>query len=301
MWRFRHRSEAYCNATSTERVDLNILKMVPQNLLSRTTGRLVRIRFPQPLGMASCWAFARAAGIDLAEAEKPLSNYRTIEDLFTRKLAAGRRTVESSFVSPADGYLVRSGQPKNADLAVQVKGIDYSLKELVFGKGNSAQDFSALWYATVYLAPHNYHRVHASTNGSLTEIRHIPGRLWPVNQRYVSFVPQLFCENERLTFTQDLGTGQKLYTVMVGALNVGRITTPFLPDFATNSCSKDRETIQAINPPRPIKVGDELGTFMLGSTVVLVLSGRDKGKRNLVETESIRPILMGQTLESSQS
>jgi hypothetical protein len=102
-------------------------------------------------------------------------------------------------VSPADGMLVKS-LPIQDGRAIQAKGISYSAESLVFGDQKSPSDFNPAWFQTVYLAPHNYHRVHSPVAGKLTAIRHIPGKLWPVNEQFVGLIPQLFTTNERLVF-----------------------------------------------------------------------------------------------------
>ena len=138
--------------------------------------------------------------------------------------------------------------------------MDYALQELAFGRFDSCDSEELSSFATIDLAPHNYHRVHSPVGGVIRKIRYIPGELWPVNEPFVRFMPRLFNRNERLSFEIRLPNGGVVHAVMVGALNVGNLA-PISKAFIQPE--KDVEI--------EIKSGDELGTFMLGSTVVLVL------------------------------
>jgi phosphatidylserine decarboxylase len=163
------------------------------------------------------------------------------------------------------------GGAAHGQFAVQVKGLHYFLPELVAQE--SAQDLS--WFSTIYLAPHNYHRVHSPISGRLKTITHVSGELWPVNAPFVQIVPQLFVKNERLIFEIEMNPGELCYLVMVGALNVGRIESPFWSDLTTNELHNMHwfsSQTKSKDCNEEIKIGDELGTFMLGSTVVLVLN-----------------------------
>ena len=273
------------------------LRILPQNLLSLAVGALVRTRLPAFVAKPANKLFVKAFGINMAEAEKPLASYRTVEDVFTRKLQPGSRKIAEGFVSPADGLIVKS-EAVHVGRAIQAKGMTYSLSELVFGAHESPRDFDPSWFTTVYLAPHNYHRVHTPCAATAINLRYIPGRLWPVNGPAVRAIPGLFCRNERLVFDLLPKQGGRLWVVMVGALNVGRIVTPLKPDFASNSSfrlldSSDAKE-HAINAA--LNAGDEIGTFMLGSTVVLVLD-REAAKNLAPKALSgQRNVRMGESL-----
>ncbi len=135
--------------------------------------------------------------------------------MFSPRVKAGMRSVQGKYASPADGTLVRS-VPLIANRCLQVKGIEYNAAELA---GGQERDWA--WATTVYLAPHNYHRVHAPFSGRLRQVRYIPGTLWPVNERFVSLVPQLFVKNERLVFEFELEHGAQAAVVMVVHLTWG--------------------------------------------------------------------------------
>ncbi len=278
-----------------------LLHVVPKNLLSFGVGALVRLRVPGAAGRSLVGKFASAFNINMGEAEHPVGAYATIEDLFTRKLKPGARTPVPPVGSPADGMLARSAACENGT-ALQCKGFTYSLKELVFGptEDPEREKLDLAWQQTVYLAPHNYHRVHAPFSGKVTAIRYLPGELWPVNVPFVLRIPRLFARNERLVFDFEPDFGGRAFVVMVGALNVGRMVTPLLPGFVSNAISRQwggaRAVVQRFSPGTSVGIGDELGTFMLGSTVVIAYDRTALARIKLVPNEENRPILMGQPL-----
>lgn len=274
--------------------------LLPKNAISWVTGTLARVRSPRPLVAWMRRVFAGWFKLNMAEAELGIDDYASVEDLFTRRLKPGLRPLTGKVCSPADGYLARSA-PANDGQGVQAKGLDYDLSEFVYGRQDVRADFEAAWYQTVYLAPHNYHRVHAPFAGKLTAIRYLPGQLWPVNVPFVARISRLFARNERLSFEFELAAGGRAFAVMVGAFNVGRMTTPLAPELVTNDLSRQlgaSPRVTTFEPPRVVAQGDELGTFMLGSTVILVY---DKAALQglgipLVQAEGNAPILMGHSL-----
>jgi len=276
---------------------IQVLALLPKNLISYVFGWVARLRLPRPFSTWACRAFAAVFGIYLAEAEKPLAAYRTIEELFTRRLRPGSRPISSGLCSPADGFLARS-EAANAGTALQIKGYEFSLNQLMFDATNYPVDL--VWYTTVYLAPHNYHRVHAPVNGSLEAVAYFPGELWPVNKYFVTRLPRLFVRNERVVFEIALTGGGRLYLAMVGALNVGRITVSALPDFVSNSVQRQlgkATKFRHVFPrPLPLAAGEELGVFMLGSTVVLAFDDIAVKRFRLVQSYENQPILLGRVL-----
>lgn len=276
-----------------------IFRFIPKNLISLIVGWLVRLRLPQPFSGWFVRGFIRIFGLDLSEAELLVSEFSTIEEVFTRRLKAGSRPLSSPVCSPADGFLAISA-PAEKELAIQAKGKSYNLIELVFDRDpKRANDFVPDWYQTIYLAPHNYHRVHAPFSGSVERVRYVPGELWPVNSVFVSRVVNLFNRNERLVFDFRLSKGGRAYVVMVGATNVGRMLTPLVPELVTNSVMRQLTpllTTYEFPTPRCIEIGDELGTFMLGSTVIIVYDKLATAGLSFSQSTEKRPILMGQPL-----
>lgn len=275
------------------------LCLVPKNFLSWLVGAVARMELPHPFSLWINQAFIKVFGIDMEEAEHEVRAYTSVEDVFTRKLKADVRPIVGPICSPADGFLALS-KKANAEMAVQVKGMTYNLAELVLGEMAEppAGVMQLGWFTTVYLAPHNYHRVHSPVAGKLTKIRYLPGELWPVNGPAVKRIPRLFNRNERLVFDIEADSGGKVYVVMVGALNVGRIVTPHW-DVVTNAFSRQlgaRPAIKKFEAKKDILIGEELGTFQLGSTVVIVYDDEFLQHNTVKAAEGNRPILMGQTL-----
>jgi phosphatidylserine decarboxylase len=268
------------------------LKLVPQNMVSYGVGKITRIELPAPAQFVVNKTFSKVFNIDLSEAEHPLEHYKSVEEVFCRRLKEGSRDIAGTLISPADGTLERSS-PVKERRALQAKGLEYSLAELVFGNETSPESFK--WFTTVYLAPHNYHRVHAPVAGTIKKLRYIPGELWPVNKPYVARLPRLFCRNERLVFDIETGHGT-VHVVMVGAFNVGRMVTPFLPDFATNDYHSSGAFDVTLSKSQAVAAGDELGTFMLGSTVVLVFDEKATDHFKPRSVENRQSIKMGESL-----
>jgi len=300
------------------------LGILPRNAVSLATGWLARLQLPAPLQRLANSLFVHIFRLNMGEAQMAdPGSYASIEDLFIRHLRPGLRPARSRYVSPADGYLAWSA-PLRHGAAIQAKGIDYDPAELVWGSDSvlhATQSANFKWFTTVYLAPHNYHRVHAPVSGLIQTVRHIPGDLWPVNEPFVRFFPDLFLRNERLVFdialTPDIEgrkphpeeEGMMAHVVMVGAFNVGRMTTHLLPGFSTNSAivwpQVQRSWSLNGNPEAghlaaggmmKVNAGDELGAFLLGSTVVIVLNDVATKFLKPVQAAGNRPILMGQSL-----
>lgn len=273
-------------------------KLYPQNFFSFLLGALVRVKIPFISPLLNK-LFVLVFRINMEEAEKSIEDYGTIEDVFTRALKPDARSAFGELTSPADGTWSQAGALENGS-AIQAKGLYYDPIELVYGPshdliGAEPPKFSS--FATIYLAPHNYHRVHSPVGGTLERIRYIPGELWPVNEPFVKWLPKLFTRNERLIFDIALEGGGKVHAVMVGALNVGRMVSPFLEGFASNDYFNDaRAKLFEMDEKVSLKPGDELGTFMLGSTVVLVFDDLAEKKLPSLNFKGKSPIKMGESL-----
>lgn len=280
----------------------NWIFYIPRAVLSRIVGFLCEIRFMAPLSTLILRLFVKFAGIDMIESDKPLKKMQSIQDVFTRKLREGARPVGEGVCAPADGQLTLA-EAVGAGQATQVKGLTYSLNELCFAAENrlhapSKAEF--FWQFTVYLAPHNYHRVHSPVTGKLQRVRYIPGERWPVNQKFVSLVPGLFVKNERAVFEIEMSPHLKAYVVMVAALNVGKIQSRFWPtmEIEAKACSLAGTTTSKLLGVE-VKTGDELGVFALGSTVVTVFE-RSEPDVNLTwqEFQQPYPVRMGESISA---
>jgi phosphatidylserine decarboxylase len=237
--------------------------LIPQRLVCRTVyhaARSTQAWLARPL---THW-FAGRFGIDLAEAERSrIDDYDSLNALFTRALAPGTRPIASgsdAVVAPADGRLTQCGRLRGHTL-IQAKGFDYSLPGLV---GEPVTDgFRDGSFATIYLAPHNYHRVHLPVAGELRQTRYIPGARFSVNTATAAGVPNLFSRNERAVLTIDTGSFA-YYVVMVGALNVSSISTVTRGEIPSGRAGCWSEA-----SPTVFATGAEIGRFNMGSTVVL--------------------------------
>ena len=239
--------------------------------LSRLLGRLADLEPPRPLLAAAIRAYARAFGVDLAEAALPPDAFPSFDAFFTRRLREGARPVdrtEGVLVSPSDSRLAAIGRVP-ADLRLeQVKGETYAIEALL-GSREAAATFSGGHAATLYLSPAMYHRVHSPVDGLVRAWRYVPGRLFPVNAAGVRSIPGLFARNERVAVFCDSEAHGKVAVVLVGAANVGRMSLAFAP-LVTNRGGKGVREEPA--SPVPLARGSDLGAFNRGSTVVLLVA-----------------------------
>jgi phosphatidylserine decarboxylase len=267
------------------------VSLVSSPALSRATGHLADLRLPPLVLRPLLRLYVRAFGVDLGEAAEPLESFATFNAFFTRPLREGSRPVASGegvVVSPCDSRLSAIGPAPPDGRLEQVKGSTYSIEALL-GSAEDAAPFPRGAHATLYLSPSMYHRVHSPVDGRVVAWRHVPGRLFPVNGAGVRSVPGLFTRNERVAVFVDTEAHGPVAVVLVGAANVGRISLAFA-DLVTN---RGRPAGRVV-PPEPVVVrrGDEIGTFNLGSTVVLLLA--DPGLAPAAGAGSL--VRMGQAL-----
>ena len=242
-----------------------IQQFVPQQKLSRAAGRLASSRHPL-VKKAFIRSFAKAYGVSLDEYERQSFNaYESFNDFFTRELKDEARPIDATdngIVSPADGVISQLGQIEEAKL-LQAKGRYYEIGQLL-ANTDDGDYFADGSFATVYLAPSNYHRVHMPFAGTLTTTRYVPGTLFSVNNSTAANVPDLFARNERLVCMFDTEYG-KAAVVMVGAMIVAGIET-----VATGKITRTKD-IQEQQYDMKLEKGDELGRFYLGSTAIVIL------------------------------
>ncbi|WP_027330362.1 archaetidylserine decarboxylase [Marinimicrobium agarilyticum] len=273
--------------------------ITPQHSLSRAAGWLANQRTEWIKNRFIEW-FIERYGVDMSEAleENPRA-YRCFNEFFTRALKPDARpidTTEGSIVCPADGSVSQLGRIEEGRI-FQAKGQMYTTRELLGGSEALAAEFDQGHFATIYLSPKDYHRVHMPYEGQLRTTVAVPGELFSVNNATARQVPRLFSRNERLVtiFDTDLGP---MAVVLVGAMIVAGIETVWGGEVAPI-----RRKVQTLDfrPKSPITLnkGEEMGRFKLGSTAI-VLFGRNK-----VNWESAfqagSPTWMGQKLGVRQS
>ena len=271
-----------------ERAVLAALRGVPKNALSRLVGGLTRARAPRPVRLAAMRAFAARYGIDLSECGE-LETFHTFGEFFARPLRAGARPVapgDEVLVSPVDGVVSQAGLAEGGRL-VQAKGLDYTLEALLADPALAAR-FRGGPFATIYLSPRDYHRIHFPLRGAVTGYRYVPGRLWPVNPASVRGVPGLFTVNERLVTLLETPLGA-CAVIAVGATIVGRIRAFYDPGIPVSNLPRARPVARDYPTAMPVEKGQELGAFEMGSTVILLLErGRAALRPELAEGTRLR-------------
>ncbi len=275
-----------------------LLHVVPQHRLSRMVRCLTRIRRPWFKDLL-IRAFMRRFRVDLSIAEKPYpADYPDFNSFFTRALKPDARPVVSgpgAIAIPVDGAVSQCG-PIAGDRLIQAKGIDYRLDALLGGSESLAARFSGGAFATLYLSPRDYHRIHMPVDGTLREMRYIPGRLFSVSDYSTRHVRGLFTRNERLVTVFDTAAGP-MGVILVGAIFVSGIETVWAGEVSAarpfGDCARDADG----RPPAvTLARGAELGRFNMGSTVI-VLFGPGRVRWAPAITAGA-PVRMGECLAS---
>jgi len=272
--------------------------LLPKLALTRLAGRFARAQAGGLTTAVIKW-FAQRYNVNMAEAAEPnLAAYATFNDFFTRPLKAGARPLDAAdWVCPVDGAISQLG-PISGDQVFQAKGHSYSTTALVGGDAALASQFQDGQFATIYLSPRDYHRIHMPCAGVLTRMVYVPGELFSVNPATARGVPGLFARNERVVCVFDTAFGP-MVLVLVGATIVGSMATvwhgvvnpPRLPDVRTWAYEGD--SIQ-------LGKGAEMGRFMLGSTVVM-LWPQSAGLRFQPDWSATRAVRMGEAMAGSSN
>jgi phosphatidylserine decarboxylase len=246
-----------------------------------TTTRLVR------------W-FVGKYGVDMSEAAIPdIASYASFNDFFTRALRPGVRPIaEADLICPVDGTISQFGRIEQ-DQILQAKGHRYSTTALVGGDRALAQRFHDGSFATLYLSPKDYHRIHMPCDGTLTRMIHVPGALFSVNPVTARGVPGLFARNERVVCVFDSATLGSFVLTLVGATIVGSMATVWHGPVNATRVPRVREWQYPDGSIR-LQKGEEMGRFMLGSTVVLLFPQGDLAFNP--EWAPGRPIRLGEAM-----
>ncbi|MDD2758834.1 MAG: archaetidylserine decarboxylase [Methylomonas sp.] len=235
----------------------------------------------------------RLYGVDMAEAkfESP-DHYASFNHFFTRELKDGARPIASetdAIACPADGVVSQAGAIEQGRI-FQAKGHDYTALELLGGDAERAKAFENGSFATLYLSPKDYHRLHMPLTGTLKEMVHIPGRLFSVNSATVEGVPNLFARNERVVCLFETAAGP-MALILVGAIFVSSVETVWHGVVTPPTISEPRTWHYAENAP-VLQKGAEMGRFNMGSTIIVLL-GEDKAVWD-EELIAGRPVKLGQ-------
>lgn len=271
-----------------EALFVSLQHILPHHLISRAVYAMTRWR--TPLNEAAIRAFSKHFQVNLDEAvESDPAAYPTFNAFFTRALKPSvRHFVDGDDViaCPVDGAISQLGKIEDGRI-FQAKGHDYSLVELLGGDLSRAEPFRNGQFVTIYLSPRDYHRIHMPLAGRLTQMVHVPGRLFSVNPVTVSRVPRLFARNERVAALFDTNQGP-LGMVLVGAINVAAIETVWsglvTPPRGREIGIWNYGDQVSVNLPR----GAEMGRFNMGSTVILLLPGSMHFQPDLEPGKTVR-------------
>ena len=265
-------STAVAPLTLRARLFVWLQYLLPQLTLSRLAWHVTRSR-SVPFKNFLISRFVRSFRPDMSEAEvsAPLA-YASFNAFFTRALRAGARRIDADprvIVSPVDGTVSAIGRITDSQL-LQAKGRSYSLAALLAGSERETERFVNGSFATLYLAPFNYHRIHMPYDGTLQAAWYVPGRLFSVNATTAAAVSNLFARNERVVCVfDDAPLGFAL--VMVGALFVGSMSTRWHGDVTPAARRRPCDLAPRQDVDLKLAKGAELGRFNMGSTVILLL------------------------------
>lgn len=271
--------------------------LVPQHLLSRIVGKIAASEIYW-LKNKFITFFIKKFGINMQEAKlKSADDFACFNDFFTRELEEGARPINpdpNSIVSPADGVVSQLGNIQNGRV-FQAKGQDYSLHELLGGNSELTQEFVDGTFNTIYLSPKDYHRVHMPVTGTLRHMAYVPGDLFSVNKTTAENVPRLFARNERLVAIFDTEHGP-MAMVLVGAMIVAAIETVWAGRITPPERKLKVTDFTNIQPVKLLK-GEEMGRFLLGSTVVLCFAKNQVNWLNELSADS--SLKVGETIAHS--
>mgnify|MGYP005851279129 CR=1 FL=1 len=272
-----------------DRLFVGMQHLLPQHALSSGMHALARLRVG-PIKNLFIRAFLWHYPVNMAEAERPdPASYESFNDFFTRALKPGARTVDAApeaVACPVDGAVSQAGEIAG-DRLLQAKGIDYTVEALLGGDAALAREFEGGSFATVYLAPFNYHRIHMPLAGTLRRARYVGGDLFSVNAATAAGVPGLFARNERIACVFDTAAGP-MAVVLVGALFVGSMSLSFAGE-VTAERTRTLRDLPVADPIVALDKGAELGRFNMGSTVIVMFArGRARLEPGLLPGSAVR-------------
>ncbi|MGL6041412.1 MAG: archaetidylserine decarboxylase [Deefgea sp.] len=258
----------------SDRLFVMLQYVIPKLLLTQLMGFLAGLRAGK-LTTAVIRGFVAKYQVNMAEAANPdIAAYPTFNEFFTRPLKADARPIASAeLICTVDGAISQFG-PIEKNQIYQAKGKYFTTKALLGGDGELAKKFENGLFATIYLSPKDYHRIHMPCRGRLLEMSYVPGELFSVNPATARGVDALFARNERVVCVFEGDNGQPFVQVLVGATIVGSMATPWHgvinPPRSKSVWTKDYRDQQII-----LEQGAEMGRFLLGSTVVLLFPEGD--------------------------
>jgi len=266
---------------------------MPKQALTSLAGRVAGAKGGANTTTMIRW-FVRQYGVNMAEAANPdIASYSSFNEFFTRPLKEGARPLANAdFVCPVDGAISQLGQIED-DQIFQAKGHSFSTTALVGGDAELAAKYQHGSFANLYLSPKDYHRLHMPCDGRLTRMIYVPGDLFSVNPTTARGIPNLFARNERVVCVFENDDIGEFVSVLVGATIVGSMATTWHgvvnPPRSTTTREWRYEDQQIV-----IKKGEEMGRFLLGSTIVMLFQ-KDKIRFN-PEWTAERPVRLGESM-----
>jgi phosphatidylserine decarboxylase len=253
----------------SERLKVLLQHALPKQRLTRLGGHLATGQHGALTTRLICW-FVRKYHVDMSEAEHPdLSSYRSFNEFFTRPLKAGARPLASAdFICPVDGAISQFGAIDDHHI-LQAKGHRFTTTDLLGGDSALAAEFRHGSFANLYLSPRDYHRLHMPCDGRLTRMIYVPGTLYSVNPVTARGVPNLFARNERVVCVFASPEHGSFVMVLVGATIVGSMATVWHGVVNPKRTGKLSEWDYA-EQKIVLRKGEEMGRFLLGSTIVLL-------------------------------
>lgn len=253
------------------RLAVFIQYMLPKQAVTILAGKLANMQGGALTTAVIRW-FVQRYNVNMTEAAEPnIGAYKTFNDFFTRLLKNGVRPLaQADFICPVDGAISQFGNIE-ADQIFQAKGHHYSTAALVGGDSNLAKNFENGHFACLYLSPKDYHRIHMPCDGELQRMVYVPGDLFSVNPTTAQGVPGLFARNERVVCEFNSAQHGRFVMVLVGATIVGSMATVWHGVVNLPRSRRIREWSYS-NQNIKLKQGDEMGRFLLGSTVVMLFS-----------------------------
>lgn len=272
--------------------------IVLQRMASKLMGLFTQCTYP-PLKNWQIRTFIRKYGVDMQEILiEDYRNYKNFNSFFTRQLKSNARPIDShptGLISPADGVLSQFGSILNHSL-IQAKGKYFTTQALLGESSDSpVSDFKTGYFATIYLAPKNYHRVHMPITGTLKAMRFIPGSLFSVSTNTADHIDQLFARNERLVSFFETANGP-MAIVMVGAMLVSSMTTRWAGVVGSQNGQIEEVHYNDVAHPIILQKGEELGHFNMGSTVIMLMGEKIPNLNWQGGLEKNQAIQMGQLL-----
>ena len=270
-----------------EKLGIGLLTALPHHLVSRLVYFVTRLKGPFVQPMIR-W-FIRRYDVDMTEAAyENIRVYETFNEFFTRALKTSARPVvagKNMLASPVDGTVSEAGKIEQGQI-IQAKGHDFSVTELLGGDETLAAYFKNGRFATIYLAPNDYHRLHMPLDAQLKKMIHVPGRLFSVAPWTVRTIPRLFARNERVACLFATGAGP-MAMVLVGAINVSAIETVW-SGIVTPPRGKRVTDHDYTHTTKRYSKGSEMGRFNMGSTVILLTAGNVEWLSKIRANQSLK-------------